>query len=98
MIAQELNEACMAACDECPQHTGFGDDQLELGGGKYVNVANLHNKGITAVVKYWRDPTTCGGSLLWEHGYYKALDTEYQELFDNIDNIVDAAITKALSR
>lgn len=97
MDAHYVNEACMAACDECPQHRGFDDDQRELGGGVYTNVANLHKKGIAAVIKYWRDPQTIGGGLLWDSGYSDCLDPAILEMFDNIDAIIDRAIKEALT-
>lgn len=97
MNARLLNRACMDACDECPQHRGFDDDQSELHNGRYIDVATLHTKGIAAVIKYWRDPTTIGGALLWEHGYYQALDPEIQQLFEKVDTIVDNAIKEALT-
>lgn len=97
MDAKYVNEACMAACDECPQHRGFDDDTRELGGGTYTNVSKLHRKGILAVVKYWRDPQTIGGQLLWEFGYSDCLDPTILELFENVDQIINKAITEALA-
>lgn len=98
MNAKELHETFLAACDECPQFEGFDDDQEEMVNGRSINVANLYRKGIVAVVNYWRDPNTKGGSIIHDSGYSEALPKEVVTFMNNIDKIVNDAIRKALEQ
>lgn len=95
-IAQDLHDACIAACEQCPQHRGFDSGEFELLNGRYTDVTKLPSKGIAAVVQYWRDPATIGGGLLWKSGYSECLDPQYNELFSTVDTIIEQALHKAL--
>ena len=95
-MAEEINDACIVACESCPQFRGFDDDQTELVSGRYVNVANLGSKGPVAVVNYWKSKETIGGNLLWNRGYSEALPDNVLQLFDKVDDLMAAAIEAAL--
>ncbi len=95
MNAKELNEIFMGACEQCPQCSGF-DDQEELVDGQYVDVANLGQKGIVAVIKYWRNENTIGGHILHDMGYVESLPDEVLDLLDNIDKLIEKAIMDAV--
>lgn len=95
MNAKEINQACIEACERCPQFHGFDDDQDELVNGRIVNVTNLYKKGIVSVINYWRNRNSIGGSLLYDKGYLEALPYEVIKLFDEVDLIIDTAIAKA---
>jgi len=98
MNAKELNEAFLEACGQCPQFRGFDDDQEEMVDGRHINVASLHNKGSIAVLSYWRNAQTIGGSVIHNAGYAACLPEEVVSLMERIDSIVNEAIKKALER
>lgn len=86
-LAQELNEACLEACGR--------DIGTELVRGQSVNVAKLHKRGIAAVIRYWRDTDTIGGSLLWKYSYRDNLATEHIDVFKRADRIIEHALNTA---
>lgn len=59
-IAKKIHKACITACYQCPQYRGEID-------------VSLHKEGIVAVLSYWLDTSTIGGSLLFESSYYEEL-------------------------
>jgi hypothetical protein len=96
MNAKDLNEAFLEACEQCPNFQGFDSDLTEIVNGSYVNVAKLHTKGVVAVIRYWRDEDTVGGSIIHRSGYLEELPAEVTELLDSIDSIIDEAISEAI--
>jgi hypothetical protein len=96
MTAKELNEAFIEACEYCPQFRGFDENSSELVDGRCVNVANLHEKGIKAVLKYWCDASTIGGSLIHTRGYSEELPSEVINLINKVEQLFDKAISDAL--
>lgn len=85
MTPKELHEACHNACLECPQFLGYDDDQKFLGGS--IAFSKIPKKGMYAVYTFWKD-----NAILMEHGYYKALPPEAQDIFDNIEAVIKKAI------
>ena len=85
MTAQELHDACHDAMCQCPQFRGWDDDQHFSGYGEFATVPR---KGLYATVKFWKE----FGYLLWDKGYSDALPTEVQELFDDIDRVIEQAV------
>jgi hypothetical protein len=85
MTAQELHDACYAAMCECPQFRGWDDDGEFSGYGEF---GKIPRKGMYRTIQFWRE----WGHLLWEYGYEKTLPQEAQDLFDNIDRVIEQAI------
>ena len=85
MTPKEFHEACHEACLQCPQFRGYDDDQQFR--GRPGTFGSVPKKGMYAVYKFWKDD-----ALLMEHGYYKALPSEAQEIFDNIEAVIEKAI------
>ena len=90
MTPHEFHEACHEAISQCPQFRGYDDDQMFLGGT--VPFAKIPKKGMYAVYQFWKDE-----ALLMEHGYYKALPEEAQDIFERIEKVIAAAIKKEFS-
>lgn len=88
MTPKEFHEACHEACYECPQFRGYDDDTIF---GEWGEFGKIPNKGMVHVIKFWRD-----NEILWDSGYSAALPEEIQDLFAKIDELLDAAIRKAL--
>ena len=82
MTAKRLNEICIDAYLSCPQSDEVCD---------YIQ-NDLPKEGLYAVIKYWSDPTTIGGQTLINSGYYQALPRDVQELFNNIEIVVEKSI------
>ena len=86
MTAQELHDACYAAICKCPQFRGWDDDQCFSG---YSHTfGDTPKQGIYKTILFWRE----WGDLLWDKGYAKALPKEVQDLFDNIERVIEQAI------
>jgi hypothetical protein len=93
-IAERVNKSCIEAVTECPQHREFEFDCDELVNGRSVNVNKLHKKGIGAVISYWNNKDTIGGSLLWEYSYCECLPQDVQSIFERVDDVIASAIEK----
>jgi hypothetical protein len=85
MDAQELHDACYDAMCQCPQFRGWDDDGEFSGYGQF---GKIPSKGLYKTIQFWRE----WGDLLWERGYEKALPQEAQDLFDNIERVIEHAI------
>jgi hypothetical protein len=85
MDAQELHDACYDAMCQCPQFRGWDDDGEFPGYGQF---GKIPSKGLYKTIQFWRE----WGDLLWERGYEKALPQEAQDLFDNIERVIEQAI------
>lgn len=96
-IAESVNKDCIAAVEECPQFDGFDEDAFEQVSNGSVNVVNLHNQGLDAVLAYWRNRDTIGGNLLWHHEYSMALPQQTRALFKNFSKLLDQAIRQAVA-
>ena len=88
MTPKEFHEACHEACYECPQFRGYDDDTKF---GEWGEFGKIPNKGMAHVIKFWRD-----NEILWGSGYSAALPEEIQDLFAKIDELLNAAVRKAL--
>ena len=96
-LAKDIQKACIEAAEQCPQFRFFDGDQCELVGGKSIRPAKLHKKGVLAVVRYWRDKNTIGGSVLWEKGYSAALPEYVLNGFRRVDDEIEKALLRAFS-
>jgi hypothetical protein len=85
MDAQELHDACYDAMCQCPQFRGWDDDGEFSGYGQF---GKIPSKGLYKTIQFWRE----WGDLLWERGYEKVLPQEAQDLFDNIERVIEQAI------
>ena len=87
----ELHEMCHEACQECPQFDYYDDDMEFPGFGEF---GNIPKRGMMNVVKFWREY----GTLLWVSGYENALPPEAQELFEDIDKVINQALKDYFKR
>jgi hypothetical protein len=85
MDAYYIHEACHEAMLECPQFSGYDDDEYFSGYGVF---GNIPKSGIYKTIMFWRE----FGFLLWENGYEETLPEDVRDLFDNIDIVIDSAI------
>lgn len=89
--AKDVHDACLAAAAQCPQFAGFTADAQELVNGNAIPVGQLHTQGTKAVIAYWCNPDTVGGTLLFAQGYAKALPPDLAELFAQVREMVAKA-------
>ena len=85
MTPKELHDACHEACMECPQFSGYDDDQCFTGSTRAFG--DIPKGGYQAVIAFWKDD-----QYLWEHGYYNALPQEVQDMFEGIEALYQKAI------
>jgi hypothetical protein len=94
-LAAYLHEACNEAAASCPQFDGYeSDQQVMVSGGRFVVFGGVPKKGISAVVKFWRDPCTEGSRILFELGYEAELPHDVAEVFRRYDELVAEALAK----
>lgn len=84
MTPKELHDACHEAKLECPGAIAYDDDTYFSGFGMF---AEIPEKGLMNVVKFWRDDNT-----LWESGYSEALPQEALTIFKDLDKVINKAI------
>jgi len=80
-IAKKIHKACITACYQCPQYHG------EISG-------SLHKEGIAAVLNYWLDTSTIGGSLLFESSYYEELPLDVLEILSLAEKKIEMVFLK----
>jgi hypothetical protein len=88
MTPAEFHEACHDACMQCPQFTGYDDDQQFQ--GRSGAFGSIPKKGMYAVYQFWKDD-----ALLMEHGYFEALSPEAKDIFERIEGVIKKAIKEA---
>lgn len=86
MTPTELHNICHEAALQCPQFRGYDDDQCFV--GELRSFGDIPKGGFPAVVKFWREE-----GHLFNLGYDATLPEHIQELFANIDDVINKAIT-----
>ena len=98
MNTKELNTAFLDACSQCPQFVWCDEDSCEFVQGALINVVNLHEQGVNAVLQYWNNPKTVGGHIIHNMGYKSALPDNVIKLLDSLDDIIRRHIQQVLSQ
>lgn len=85
MTAKEIHEACVEACEKCPQWEPFEEDQIfhETGYSCY----DLYKHGARAVLEYWSKDDT-----LWNAGYSTWLRHDVLVVLEKCRGISDSLI------
>lgn len=83
MTPKELHNICHQAAMQCPQFRAYSSDQRIDG----IKFGSIPKKGYVAVINFWKDDL-----ILWEYGYYEALPDEVQQLFEDIDKVMNKAV------
>ena len=87
MTPKELHEDCLEACLQCdPSYYNYDDDQNF--GPEYGEFSKIPKKSMWKVVQFWREH----GSPLWDKGYEAALSQEAQQIFADIDKVIEKAV------
>ena len=68
---EDIHEACVRACLECPNIEEYDFDFVE-------------HRTILEVLQYWKGDTE-GSRLLWKFGYSDYLPVNVQKFFNDID-------------
>lgn len=89
MKSEELWDECVEIYEN---HTGrnyFYNEITEVGQkGEF----GLLKKSMIMTIKYWRDPETVGGNVLWNSGAHVHLSDEAKFIFEKLEEKIEAAI------
>lgn len=87
MNPAELHAICHEAAQRCPQFNGYDDDQHFSGQRRLFG--DIPKGGFPAVIRFWREE-----GHLFDMGYEAELPQHVRTLFDDIDKVINEAITR----
>lgn len=97
MSPEELHYDCVQSVMQCPQcdyNDDHNDGYCKSWGKSHEIGTPLYEKGMYEVIKYWSDPNTIGGNLLWVYEYRWYLSEESLKIFDMTEKLKEKCLRK----